>query len=1756
MKKRNRWMLGSMVILFVVSLFSFRSFVQAETTGSKLDSKAVSVTSASQLEEALKAKKSVIRIDADFTTSRTFYIARPTTIYSNQKHVIKRGTSFAGDIFVVGENAKGRNSHLDDLEAILNLGDSDSTEENLLIIDGNRDNMKVDVAGSAIFMCYSPVVNIYDNVTIQNCHKVTNSKSLNEKYTLPYTKRVGGAMIIVSSGALNIYGGNFKNNETNQEYDPPEEELEKISDADRDFDTERESSLGGAIFNYGNIRLYGGYFSDNYAARGGAIYNYRMIHIFDCTFKGNGAQKYGGAIYQAESQYGEIIFGGDTREEQKTSTGLCDIRFEENYAIGTGGAIFSQTKNAMVFYPECHTTFVKNRAVRHNGGAIACSGTLNLKGGVTFSENDANSKGGALYLSNSHDELVVRQPLIQNAVFEYNTAARGGAVGMMAKAVSFEQGGIGTFENCTFTGNRAIAKTPYGEDELDPKINGGAVYISRKSIFEAKDCIFTNNVSEGAEAGAIYETADSTATLTGCQFDGNETKDAEEGNGGAIAVHGAKMTICDSKFMRNHSARHGAALYISYKNDLALDSIPSYVKVTNSRFASNESDYHGGACYVTSMDQEESEDEDSDSPVDYTDSSYLELRGCTLKSNQAKYNGGAVYVTKSIAYLCDNEYISNIAMAQSGKYGGGAVYATKGKLDIDSARMIGNESNYNGGAIALYSNTQAEIRRATVTGNSAKTQGGGIYLNKSEANIYDSSFINNTTESGGGAISCYTDATLNLYDSSMDGNNVSGNGGSVYIRDNKAAYFRNVEISHGNASGEYGGGGIYVHTANLEASELTISENQGKKGAALYMTGGRVVLNKAAFTENNASERGGAIYTTSGSELKIYDSAFTKNTSADNAGAIATMDAENITKIYGTKFTQNEAGKVNVADGGAMWIYKTNVDGNTVLQNCTFTGNTSSQYGGAISVTSGGNVKIYDCVAEDNQADKYGGFIYSSAATSRITINGLSLKGNKALQDKGTVAYTSQASFTIKKDSVVDQETLISESYWSAPKWQIPTIQDLEEDVPIPDSYHKQGIDYEYKHVEVKDQPIGRSSISVDTEIFDLAEKKKLNYEEISSDYNKLPKLTNKTNFQSLGTTSFSNINGATVKVDSFVYNKNKKADNTTLPIGIMIYQAMDYKRHHPDEEVTIDFSAFRISVETAVCINRNSKYFGYMRNLEKTNYDTNGFVRVSYLLVSAARMGIHVTVVGQLDGYPQDAADLNLKEYFVDKYRDSCDPVYAKGRICDYLNFQYCYWTSYDNDAATDMMHNKNCVVSNYRDKDGKDHGSAVWFGSSNLDGINPTGTNGHNHIQTAVVISGHEQLARVSQNFIRLVAKYCGQEDVYEYRELVNQTMTEQIAALNAGETVDPDEQIVYPGTKTDKVFELYYAPFGGNAGSFDVVNNPFCKYIDKLNHSEGYIWFVWNNVKFVKRTFALARTLESKINEAFTKNPNKNNRAYILLPDSDSSPGFDGTKILKLKPGKQIKCATINKKVYGTVHNKDVMLSYVEKGKRTYVSLLNSMNIHQGSMSYQTNYALVIKETNGNKPESVFYKIADKTTNGIVRTDITKLGMSVDQPKNGFTYTGKDIHPKIKINLDPANYTIVYPKDCKSVGVHTLTVKAKGTGYRGSKKMTFKIIPSRTPLKKLTGAKKSIKVTWKKCVKKMNKTRITGYQLQFATNAKFTTNVKTVTVKGYKKVARTVKGLKAKRKYYVRIRTYKTVKKVTYRSKWSAAKTVKTK
>ena len=161
---------------------------------------------------------------------------------------------------------------------------------------------------------------------------------------------------------------------------------------------------------------------------------------------------------------------------------------------------------------------------------------------------------------------------------------------------------------------------------------------------------------------------------------------------------------------------------------------------------------------------------------------------------------------------------------------------------------------------------------------------------------------------------------------------------------------------------------------------------------------------------------------------------------------------------------------------------------------------------------------------------------------------------------------------------------------------------------------------------------------------------------------------------------------------------------------------------------------------------------------------------------------------------------------------------------------------------------------------------------------------------------------------------------------------------------------------------------------------------------------------------------------------------------------------------------------------------------------------------------------------------------------------------------TYNGKVRTPKVivkdrtgKTLVKNTDYTVSYAKGRKYVGKYAVKITFKGK-YSGTKTLYFTIKPKATSISSLKAGSKKFTVKWKK-----QATQTTGYQVQYSASSKFS-KAKTVTVGKNTTVSKKISKLSGKKKYYVRVRTYKTVKingkSIRIYSGWSKAKTVTTK
>ncbi len=237
-----------------------------------------------------------------------------------------------------------------------------------------------------------------------------------------------------------------------------------------------------------------------------------------------------------------------------------------------------------------------------------------------------------------------------------------------------------------------------------------------------------------------------------------------------------------------------------------------------------------------------------------------------------------------------------------------------------------------------------------------------------------------------------------------------------------------------------------------------------------------------------------------------------------------------------------------------------------------------------------------------------------------------------------------------------------------------------------------------------------------------------------------------------------------------------------------------------------------------------------------------------------------------------------------------------------------------------------------------------------------------------------------------------------------------------------------------------------------------------------------------------------------------------SWAKLADTTAVSYTDKTVKAGTKYSYTVRCITADGKSYTSAYNTTgKVITYLLPAPK----LGTVTNVNGGVKFTWTKASGVVK-----------YRIFRKTGSGswAKLADTTAVTYTDKTVANGTTYS----YTVRGITADGKTYTSAY----------------NTTG----KKITYVLRPT---ISSLTSPKsKQMLVKWGKNAK------ATGYQIQYSTSSTFASGNKTVTVKDAKTVSKAITSLLAKKRYYVRVRTYMTVSGTNYYSAWSAAKNVVTK
>ena len=334
---------------------------------------------------------------------------------------------------------------------------------------------------------------------------------------------------------------------------------------------------------------------------------------------------------------------------------------------------------------------------------------------------------------------------------------------------------------------------------------------------------------------------------------------------------------------------------------------------------------------------------------------------------------------------------------------------------------------------------------------------------------------------------------------------------------------------------------------------------------------------------------------------------------------------------------------------------------------------------------------------------------------------------------------------------------------------------------------------------------------------------------------------------------------------------------------------------------------------------------------------------------------------------------------------------------------------------------------------------------------------------------------------------------------------------------------------------------------------------KSIDKLAHTPADEWIITKQptcAEFGEQVRYCTICGEVAEKQEITKLPHTSSDWII---DKEAAPGIAGSMHTECTVcHERLETATIPALAVTkqSISKASVTLStstyaYDGKAKKPGVTVkLNGKTLKNGTdytVSYSNNTkvgtAKVTIKGKGNYTGSVSktFKIKNKFKKATVSGISTKA------------FTGKNITQSITVKYNGktlkngTDYTVSYSNN-KKIGTATVKIAGKGS-YTGTITKTFKINPAKQEIQKLTAKSKAFFVDW------AQKGSATGYEIQYATNSKFT-SAKKVTITNNKTDKTTVSKLSGKKKYYVRVRSYTTVKGTKYYGAWSASKSVTTK
>ena len=657
------------------------------------------------------------------------------------------------------------------------------------------------------------------------------------------------------------------------------------------FDGNTASQDGGGIYvaSVGSLTASGTTFINNSAHdgafgnfnKGGAIYIHGGIStLTNCTVgasdNGNRAV-IGGGVYLAD---GTLSVSGGSYS-YNTAVGQDSI----NSATGLGGGFFINA--GTVTFSGSPLPAINNNLAKHGGGIYLNGGSLSLPA-MTFDGNTASQDGGGIYVASVGSLTASGTTFINNSAHDgmFGSGDNGGAI--------YIDGGTSTLTNCIIgtEGNPNSAHDGGGIclesgtltiNEGNCSYNtarslGGGVYANGGTLI-INGGTYSYNTSQ--VGGGFCFSGTVAVTFGGPPFPTVSNNSANNGGGITtwVSLDLPAMTIDGNSALS--SLMGGGGLYVS--DDIGITTTDPLITATGTIFTNNTATNYGGAIYLNNG------------------GTFTNCIVGTEGNPNSALSGGGIYLNSGSLTVNGGSYAYNAATNGNG----GGFYLDTGNGESTTINFNNPSITYNtatseniyqgngGGVCAGSYNMTINVTDGIYAYNTAK-YGGGFCLSNKEASFTSTNtnslvIINNSAAYGGGI---YASSKLTVNGGRCSYNTATENGGGIYSRSGGLTVSGTIFT---NNTATANGGAIYTTSTNGTLTNCTIGAsgepNSAANGGGIYSET-ILTINGGSCSYNTATENGGGIYSRSGG-LTVSETIFTNNAATNYGGAIWTMGTIN-----------------------------------------------------------------------------------------------------------------------------------------------------------------------------------------------------------------------------------------------------------------------------------------------------------------------------------------------------------------------------------------------------------------------------------------------------------------------------------------------------------------------------------------------------------------------------------------------------------------------------------------------------------------------------------------------------------------------------------------------------------------------------------------------------------------------------------------------------------------------------------------------